>query len=76
MKLRIDLLKYLTEEDTIEEGLANIHRYKPEPVLAKTGVGYLAPTTPEDRARELERSEALTKKLLERAAWDREKRAG
>ncbi len=74
MKLRVDLLKYLTDEDIIEEALANLHRYKAEPVFAKTGVGYLAPATPEDRLREMERSEALKKRLLERAARDRKKR--
>jgi hypothetical protein len=32
--------------------LANKHRYKPEPLLATTGVGSLSPTTPADRARD------------------------
>ena len=67
MKLRLDLLEYLTAEDIIEEGLANNHRYKAEPVLAQSGVGYLAPATPEDRARELARSEALVQKLIKRS---------
>jgi len=30
MKLRLDLLEHLTDEDILEEVLANNHRYKPE----------------------------------------------
>ena len=55
MKLRTDLLKYLTMEDIAEEALANNHRHKPEPNFAKTGVGSLLPATPEERAQELGR---------------------
>ncbi|MDK3155746.1 hypothetical protein QPK87_04020 [Kamptonema cortianum] len=66
MKLRIDLLEYLTEEDLLEQALANQHRYKAEPVFAKTGVGYLAPTSPEDMERDQKFSEELHKKLLAR----------
>src|SRR5882724_4029240 len=42
MKLRLDLLEHLTDEDIMEEVLANNHRYKPEPLLSKTGVGSLS----------------------------------
>ena len=67
MKLRVDLLEYLTDEDILEEVLANNHRYKPEPNFARTGVGSLAPATPEDRAREIAHSIQLTRRLEERA---------
>jgi hypothetical protein len=43
MKLRTDLLKYLTTEDFMEEVVANNHRYKPEPNFSKTGVVSLSP---------------------------------
>ena len=36
MKLRLDLLDQLTEEDLLEEILANNPRYKPEPLFSKT----------------------------------------
>jgi hypothetical protein len=39
MKLRLDLLEQLTDQDILEEVLANNHRYKPEPLFSKTGVG-------------------------------------
>ena len=67
MKLRVDLLKYLTAEDLMEEVLANNHRYKPEPLLSKTGTGSLSSASIEERAKEVERSTALTQKLEERA---------
>jgi hypothetical protein len=41
MKLRLDLLEHLTDEDILEEVLANNHRYKPQPNFSKTGVGSL-----------------------------------
>ena len=68
MKLRFDLLKYLTDEDIMEEALANNHRYSAEPVFAKTGVGYLKSATEEEKAAEIARSEALIKRLEERKA--------
>jgi hypothetical protein len=68
MKLRLDLLEYLTDEDILEEALANNHRYKAEPLLSKTGVGYLRPATPEERRQEEIRSEALIAKVKQRAA--------
>jgi hypothetical protein len=65
-RLRTDLLEYLTDKDILESALANVHRYKPEPLLSKTGVGYLAPATPEDREQEMKRSEALMRRLKQR----------
>jgi len=47
MKLRIDLLKFLTEEDICEEAAANTHRYNPEPLFSKTGTGSLTPVKKE-----------------------------
>jgi len=73
MKLRTDLLKFLTDQDVLEEALANNHRYKPEPLFSKTGVGSLSPATPEERAQEMARSEALIKKLKRRQREDRRK---
>ena len=66
MKLRADLLEFLTDQDILEEALANIDRYKAEPIFSKTGKGYLRPATPEERAQEIARSEALHKRLEER----------
>ena len=71
MKLRLDLVKHLTAEDLMEEVLANNHRYKPEPLLSKTGTGSLLPATPEDRAAELDRMDALTRRLEDRARQSR-----
>jgi hypothetical protein len=67
MKLRLDLLEHLTEEDMMEEVLANNHRYKPEPLFSKTGVGSLSSATTEERAQEVERSTALIQRLEARA---------
>ena len=68
MKLRLDLLEHLTDQDILEEVLANNHRYKPEPLFSKTGVGYLRSATPEERAQEEARSEALAERVKKRAA--------
>jgi hypothetical protein len=68
MKLRFDLLEHLTDADILEEVLANNHRYKPEPLLSKTGTGSLAPASAQDRAQEEARSVALAKRLKKRAA--------
>ena len=68
MKLRLDLLEHLTDEDILKEVLANNHRYKPEPLLSKTGVGSLSSATTEERAQEEARSTALIEKLKKRAA--------
>ena len=67
MKLRLDLLSQLTEQDILEEVLANNHRYKPEPLFSKTGTGSLSSASTEERAREVAHSTALTRKLTQRA---------
>jgi len=67
MKLRLDLLERLTDEDILEEVLANNHRYKPEPNFSKTGVGSLSSASTEERAQEEARSTALIERLKRRA---------
>ncbi len=66
MKLRLDLLEQLTDEDILEEVLANNHRYKPEPNFSKTGVGSLSSAATEERAKEAERSTTLIERLKRR----------
>lgn len=68
MKLRLDLLEHLTDEDILEEVLANNHRYKPEPLFSRTGVGSLSSASIEERAQEAARSTALIERLKQRAA--------
>jgi hypothetical protein len=68
MKLRLDLLEHLTDEDILEEVLANNHRYKPEPLFSRTGVGSLSSASTEERAQEEARSTALIARLKQRAA--------
>lgn len=70
MKLRLDLLEHLTDQDIMEGVLTNNHRYKPEPLFAQTGKGYLRPATPEEKEEEIRRSEALSAKVKARAAAD------
>ena len=67
MKLRIDLLEHLTEQDILEEAVATVHRFKPEPLLSRTGTGSLSSASTEERAREVERSTVLTQRLRQRA---------
>ena len=67
MKLRLDLLEQLTDEDILEEVLANNHRYKPEPLFSKTGVGTLSSASTEEGAQEEARSTALIERLKQRA---------
>ena len=67
MKLRLDLLEHLTEEDLLEEVLANNARYKPEPLFSKTGVGSLSSASTEERASEVQRSTELIQRLEQRA---------
>ena len=67
MKLRLDLLEHLTAEDLMEEVLANNHRYRPEPLLSKTGTGSLSPASIEERAQEEARNTALIQRLTERS---------
>lgn len=67
MKLRLDLLEQLTDEDILRAVVENTHRFKPEPLFSKTGVGSLSSASTEERAREVEHSMELTRKLEERA---------
>ena len=67
MKLRLDLLEHLTDEDILEEVVANNHRYKPEPLLSKTGVGSLSSASTEERAQEVARGTELIRRLEQRA---------
>jgi hypothetical protein len=66
MKVRLDLLEHLTDQDILEEVLANNHRYKPEPLFSKTGVGSLSSASTEERAQEEARSTALIQRAMER----------
>jgi hypothetical protein len=75
MKLRIDLLEKLTPEMLMEGVVMNTHRYKPEPLLSKTGVGSLSSATTEDRAREDALSMAIIQKLTSESASDGKKPA-
>jgi len=68
MKLRTDLLEHLTDQDILEEVLANNHRYKAEPLFSKTGVGSLSSASIGERAQEEARSMALIARLKQRAA--------
>lgn len=67
MKLRLDLLEHLTNQDILEEVLANNRRYKPEPNFSKTGIGSLSSASTEERAQEEARSTALIERLKVRA---------
>ena len=67
MKLRLDLLEFLTTEDILEDAGFDVHRWSAEPVFAKTAVGYLKSATEEDKATEMARSERLIARLRERA---------
>lgn len=66
MKLRLDLLEHLTDEDILEEVLANNHRYKPEPLFSKTGDGSLSSASTEERAQEEARSTARIQRAMQR----------
>jgi len=66
MKLRLDLLEHLTDQDILEEVLANNHRYKPEPLFSKTGVGSLSSASTEERAQEEARSTARIQRVMRR----------
>lgn len=67
MKLRTDLLEHLTAEDIRQAAEESVHRFKPEPNFSKTGTGTLSSASTEDRAREVEHSMELTRKLEQRA---------
>ena len=67
MKLRLDLLEHLTAEDIRKAAAESVHRFKPEPNFSKTGTGSLSSASTEERAREVEHSMELTRKLEARA---------
>ena len=67
MKLRIDLLEHLMDEDILEMVEKNNHRYKQEPLFSKTGTGSLSSASTEQRAQDVEDSMALIAKLQKRA---------
>jgi hypothetical protein len=67
MKLRLDLLKHLTTEDVMEEAVATVHRFKPEPLFSKTGTGSLSSASMQERAREEAHSMELIQRLEQRA---------
>lgn len=67
MKLRLDLLEHLTAEDIRAAAEESVHRYKPEPLLSKTGTGSLSSASIEERAKEAEHCTDLTRKLQARA---------
>jgi hypothetical protein len=67
MKLRLDLLEHLTAEDIRQAAEESAHRFKPEPLLSKTGVGSLSSASIKERAKEVEHSMELTRKLTARA---------
>ena len=67
MKLRLDLLDQLTDEDILTAVVENTHRFKPEPLFSKTGVGSLLSASTEERAQEVEHSMELTRRLEARA---------
>jgi hypothetical protein len=67
MKLRLDLLKHLTTEDVMEEAVATVHRFKPEPLFSKTGTGSLSSASTQERAREEVHSMELIQRLEQRA---------
>ena len=66
MKLRLDLLEQLTDQDILEEVLANNPRYKPEPNFSKTGIGSLSSASTEQRAQEEARSTARIQRAMRR----------
>jgi hypothetical protein len=66
MKLRLDLLEQLTTDDIRKEAEASVHRFKPEPLLSKTGTGSLSSASTEERAKEVEHSMVLTRRLQAR----------
>ena len=67
MKLRLDLLKHLTTEDVMEEAMATVHRFKPEPLFSQTGTGSLSSASMQERAREEAHSMELIQRLEQRA---------
>jgi hypothetical protein len=51
----------------MEGAEATVHRYKPEPLFSKTGVGSLTSASTEELAREVARSMELIQRLEQRA---------
>ena len=64
MKLRIDLLEQLKDEDILEAVVENTHRFKPEPLFSQTGIGSLLSATTEECANEAARSTERIQKAL------------
>ena len=60
-------MKHLTDEDILKAVVKNANRVTLEPLFSKTGVGSLSSAPTEERAREVEHSTELTRKLEERA---------
>ncbi len=67
MKLKTDLLEQLSAADILAEAVATNHRFRPEPLLSKTGTGSLLSASTGERAKEVARSTALIRKLRARA---------
>ncbi len=67
MKLRLDLLEHLTAEDIRKAAEKSVHRFKPELNFSKAGAGSLSSASIEERAKEVEHSMELTRKLEKRA---------
>ena len=67
MRLRLDLLEHLTAEDIRKAAVESVHRFKPEPLMSKTGIGSLSSASIEERVKEVEHSMELTRKLEARA---------
>ena len=76
MKLRLDLLEQLGDQDILEEVLANNHRYKPEPNFSKTGVGSLSSASTAERAQEEARSTARIRRAGQRSKQSGQRRLG
>jgi hypothetical protein len=51
----------------MEEAVATVHRFKPEPLFSQTGPGSLSSASTQERAREEAHSMGLIQKLEERA---------
>jgi hypothetical protein len=66
MKLRLDLLQYLTDEDVLEEALANNHRHKSEPNFSKAAAAGRSPASWEERQHEEARQAARTQRAVRR----------
>lgn len=67
MKLRLDLLEHLTADDIRQAAEESVHRFKPEPSFSRTETGTLSSASTEERAKEVEHSMELTRKLERRA---------